>query len=108
MPKPKAQNETLANFRIDRDKWRAFIDRCSREGLSASEKIKAFVDGYLAGTVDTTPSPQDSRVTDLMARMDEVERRLGKLKPNTERRQQKLINRFFQQPTTPRESPRTS
>lgn len=106
MPKPPRQNETLANFRVDKDKWRAFIDRCNREGLSASDKIKAFIDGYLSGAIDTTPG--DSRVAELSDRLDEVERRLGKLKPtSTERRQQKLINRFFnppQPPTTPGDS----
>lgn len=111
MPKPKSPNETLANFRVDRDKWRAFIDQCAHEGLSASEKIKTFIDGYLSGTIDTTPTAQDPRVADLEARMDEIDRRLGKWKGRwtswqaaTNQRQQ--ISRFFK--TTSGESPKTN
>lgn len=80
MPKPKSPNETLANFRVDRDKWRAFIDQCGREGLSASEKIKAFIDGYLSGMIDTTPTEQDPRIDKLIDKMEAIDRRLGKLK----------------------------
>jgi hypothetical protein len=80
MPKPKSPNETLANFRVDRDKWRAFIDRCGREGLSASEKIKAFIDGYLSGAIDTTPTAQDPRIDQLIAKLEEVDHRLGELR----------------------------
>lgn len=80
MPKPKSPNETLANFRVDRDKWRAFIDRCAREGLSASEKIKTFIDGYLSGTIDTTLTTQDPRIDKLIDQMEAIDRRLGKLK----------------------------
>lgn len=113
MPKPKSLNETLANFRVDRDKWQAFISRCAREGLSASEKIKTFIDGYLAGLIDTTPTAQDPRVDELATRLEEVEERLGKLRQDlspTSQRQQKLISRFFapSPPTTTGESPKTS
>jgi len=43
----------LATFKIQGDRWDAFIARAAEHDTSASALLKLFIDGYLDGRIDT-------------------------------------------------------
>lgn len=108
-------DQKLATFKCDRAKWDNFLAAAAENGTTGAALLKWFVESYTAGEIapdiDKIPAGAEERLLELVAplyaRIDEVERRLGKSKPKpTVRHQQKLINRFL----TPAqgESPKTS
>ena len=76
-------DETLATFKIDKNTWRAFIDKAKGNNTNASALLKNFVSSYLDGNIDTSRSAGDSRldskVTQLEEQLIELNERLGKL-----------------------------
>jgi len=42
----------LATFKIQPDRWGAFISLATEKGTNASALLKLFVDGYLDGSID--------------------------------------------------------
>ena len=75
-------DETLATFKIDKNTWRAFIDKAKGSNTNASALLKDFVGNYLDGNIDTTAkgnSRLDSKVTQLEEQLIELNERLGKL-----------------------------
>lgn len=86
--------QKLATFKIDSDRWQAFIDRANEGGSSASALLKWFVDAYLEGNLDPSqyqaPSSLDNildeRLAPLQQAISDLDERLGKL--NRSRRYQ--------------------
>lgn len=67
---PKAKH---VRFRIDPDRWKEFVDRCSSHGTTASEQLKEFVDRYLTEQQPTKPSIEE-RLRVVEERLDELDR----------------------------------
>jgi hypothetical protein len=42
----------LATFKIQSDRWDAFLDKTSEQGTNASALLKLFIDRYLDGSID--------------------------------------------------------
>lgn len=76
-------DETLATFKIDKNTWRAFIDKAKASNTNASALLKDFVGNYLNSTIDTSRQTGDSRLDFKVSQLEEqlikLSERLGKL-----------------------------
>lgn len=110
-------DQKLATFKCDRAKWDEFLAAAAENGTTGAGLLKWFVEAYLdrkiAPDIDKIPTGLEEKLQELIAplsaRMDEIDRRLGKWKGRwtswqaaTNQRQQ--ISRFFK--TTSGESPK--
>jgi hypothetical protein len=81
MPRNFAENETQMNFRIDKDKKKAFYEKVKADGANASQILLKFIDEYL-GVSPINYEEIDGlkqKIADLEDFRDRTEKILGEL-----------------------------